>query len=85
MLQTRDDYDYVIVLKGESLDKKNLLKFKNKFKNAQFIYYAWDSIKNYPHIQEYLNLFDRVFTFDDNDAREYDFMDHCHYFIPLIL
>ncbi|HDT4051378.1 TPA: hypothetical protein QHN36_004057, partial [Enterobacter bugandensis] len=33
-------------------------------------------IKNYPHIQEYLNLFDRVFTFDDNDAREYDFMDH---------
>lgn len=76
LLQTRDDYDYVIVLKGESLNRKNLLKFKNKYKNAQFIYYAWDSIKNYPHIQEYLNLFDRVFTFDDNDAREYDFMDH---------
>ncbi|AOT43730.1 hypothetical protein [Enterobacter ludwigii] len=76
LLQTSDDYDYVIVLKGESLNRKNLLKFKEKYKNATFIYYAWDSIKNYPHIQEYLNLFDRVFTFDDNDAREYDFMNH---------
>lgn len=71
-----DDYDYVIVLKGESLDRKNLLKFKKKYKNAKFVYYAWDSIKNYPHIQGYLNLFDRVFTFDDDDAREYDFMNH---------
>ncbi|MDR2264687.1 MAG: hypothetical protein LBE93_14710 [Enterobacter asburiae] len=76
LLQASDDYDYVIVLKGESLDRKNLLKFKEKYKNAKFVYYAWDSIKNYPHIQEYLNLFDRVFTFDDNDAREYDFMNH---------
>lgn len=71
-----DNYDYVIVLKGESLDRKNLLKFKEKYKSAKFIYYAWDSIKNYPHIQKYLNLFDRVFTFDDSDAREYDFMNH---------
>ncbi|XUV83313.1 hypothetical protein ACREYP_07790 [Enterobacter sp. TMH.L2] len=74
--QANKQYDYVIVLKGESLDKKNLHKFKDKYKNAKFIYYAWDSIRNYPHIQKYLGLFDRVFTFDDNDAKTYDHMTH---------
>jgi hypothetical protein len=74
--QANEQYDYVIVLKGESLDRKSLLKFKEKYKSAKFIYYAWDSIKNYPHIQEYLNLFDSVFTFDDNDAKAYHYMTH---------
>ncbi|MGP3592563.1 hypothetical protein [Vagococcus sp. WN89Y] len=74
--QTLDDYDYVFVLKGESLTQRLLLKLKKKYTRAKFVYYAWDSIRNYAHIQQYLYLFDKVYTFDDQDAKNFSSMTH---------
>lgn len=76
LTHTPDDYNYVFVLKGESLTEKILLKLKKKYAKAKFVYYAWDSVRNYSHIQQYLYLFDKVYTFDDLDAKSRASMIH---------
>lgn len=72
----KNKVDNVIIVKGESFTIENISYLKERFPEAKFIFYAWDSIKNYPHIIEYLPLFDRCFTFDDNDVNEYSFLIH---------
>ena len=40
---------------------------KIKKKSKKTIAYHWDSIKRFPHVAEYINMFDRFFLFDRND------------------
>lgn len=68
--------DYVIVVKGESLSLENVIFLKEKYPKATFLFYAWDSIKNYPHVLEYLPLFNRCYTFDNNDIQQFPFLKH---------
>jgi len=68
--------DYIIVIKGESLSLENVNLLKSRYSDAKFLFYAWDSIKNYPHVVEYLPLFDRCYTFDDKDIEQYPFLTH---------
>ena len=67
--------------KVESLDRKNLLKFKINIRTLNSFITHGILLKLPSYSRRCLNLFDRVFTFDDNDAREYDFMTH----LPLFL
>lgn len=57
-------YDTLLVIKGSDLDQKWLDKliFKRK------IYYTWDSVSRFSTNLS-LSYFDKVFTFDEDDAR----------------
>jgi len=68
--------DYIIIVKGESFSVENIRYLKEKHPHAKFLFYAWDSVKNYPHVIEYLPLFDRCYTFDDKDIENYTFFKH---------
>ncbi|MGP9434611.1 hypothetical protein ACT3RR_04145 [Ewingella sp. AOP8-B2-18] len=70
------EIDCIIVVKGESLSLENVKFLKTVFPRARLIFYAWDSINNYPHVIDYLPLFDNCFTFDDRDIIEYPFFTH---------
>jgi len=61
-------YDYIFIIKGESITCEILQTLKNKFKNAKMILYLWDSIKNVNTIDKKFAYFDKVFTFDLNDV-----------------
>jgi len=73
--ESPSDIDVVIVLKGESLTDNIVAKIRNKYSEAKFVFYAWDSIINYPHVHKYLYQFDKVFTFDSHDALTHDNME----------
>ena len=63
-------YDYIFIIKGESITCEILQMLKNKFKSAKMILYLWDSIQNVNTIDKKMVYFDKVFTFDLNDVME---------------
>ncbi len=65
---SKDNYDYIFVIKGETLKKEFLEKLKNKNKNAKFIMYQWDSIRRVENYREIESCFDRKLSFDRIDT-----------------
>jgi len=72
-------YDYVFIIKLETIDKKILSQLKNQQDNATFILYLWDSIKNYKGKEKLLHYFDRAYSFDKEDTATYSTLT----FLPL--
>ena len=73
------EYDYVFIVKLETIDEKILQKLKHNQKNATFILYSWDSLQNYRDKEILLPLFDRAFSFDKRDTIKYEKLN----FLPL--
>lgn len=61
-------YDYVFFLSPETITRELLQKLRRNQKNAKFIIYMYDSIKNKKNAREILNEFDSHFSFDKNDC-----------------
>lgn len=74
-----NNFDEIVVIHGgRFFTKKHIDKIKNVFPKAKTIYYAWDSVKNYPNILSFYDSFDKYVTFDYNDAKKYNIL-----FLPL--
>lgn len=73
------NYDYVFIIKLETIDVGILEQLKNNQKEAAFILYLWDSIQNYKGKEELLPYFDKAFSFDNSDTKKYKALD----FLPL--
>ena len=65
--------EVVFVILGQCFSRADILRIKEKHPEARYIYYSWDSVKNFPSILEFRDCFDRVFHFDSRDANEYGF------------
>ena len=64
------DYKYVIVVLGLDYSESSMELLHLYFKNATFIYYAWDSIGTYPQIKRILPYFQKKYSFDPYDCLE---------------
>ncbi len=64
-------FDYLLVIRGEVVPAFFLERFKEIHPNCILIFYNWDSFKNTPNTSNHLNLYDRKFSFDPEDARNY--------------
>ena len=64
-------YDYIFVIKGESLDEDVLDLLREAYPEAKRILYLWDSVENIRGCARWLEKYDRVLTFDPQDAKEY--------------
>lgn len=62
------NYDVVFVIKGEALSVERLQRFRHYQPKAQFLYYTWDSLKNFKDSREKLECFDKVYSFDRFDS-----------------
>lgn len=68
----KETYDYLFVIKGEFAQKSILELFKESNPNAECILYQYDTLKRYPHIIELFDLFDRIYSFDIEDCKQYN-------------
>ena len=68
---TGKQYDFIFVVKGEGLTRKGLSMLRNAYPQAQLILYLWDSLDNIADGVGKLPLYDKVATFDPEDARQY--------------
>ncbi len=64
------EYDYVFVVKGEAICEEAITLLRKAYPGAEFILYLWDSIANIPDCKKRIPLYDRVLTFDPEDAKE---------------
>lgn len=64
------EYDIFFLIRGEIVTVEFIQELKNRFKDAQFVMYQWDSKLNNPNFLTYMHYFDKVSTFDRVDAKE---------------
>lgn len=65
-------YDYFLLIKGEVIPPSFIEKVKKINPEIKAIYYNYDSFKNNPNAALILDFFDEKFTFDRNDALNYN-------------
>lgn len=63
-------YDFVFFIVPETISVKQLCTLKTLQKNAEFILYMWDSIRNKKNTKELIKYFDKIYTFDETDLEE---------------
>lgn len=65
-------YDIVLLISGQSLSftEEMMNRLRMSQKQAKFVLYQWDSIKNFPYIKKIQKFFDRCYSFDPKDVRD---------------
>ena len=66
------EYHYLFIIKGEVVPSFFIEKFKLKNPKCQLIFYTWDPFSNNRNTDVILKHFNKVFTFDSEDALKYD-------------
>lgn len=61
-------YDAVFIIKGEAISIPHLKLLRENQAQAKFLYYTWDSFKNFKNGQDKLNFFDKAYSFDPDDC-----------------
>jgi hypothetical protein len=63
--------DIVLIIDGLSFTKKHISLLKKQYPNATFIYYLWDSIRNYPYSLKLAECFQKKGTFDIEESKKF--------------
>jgi hypothetical protein len=67
-------YDWVLVVNGQTLSAPFLRRLRGDYPAAKFVLYLWDSLTNRSHVRNNLSVFDRVLSFDNLDAKNYNLL-----------
>jgi hypothetical protein len=63
-------YDVVLFIQAHQFSLANMAALKAQHAQSKFILYNWDAVTTHDY-RPYLGFFDKVFTFDPEDARRY--------------
>lgn len=74
LLNFNKKYDFIFVIRAEMIKSKYFKQLKEKQKKAKFIMYQWDFYDNLPNIESQIEFFDKIYTFDNNDAKRFGFI-----------
>lgn len=66
------NYDFFLIIKGETIPFFFLEKFKKQHSSAIRIFYSYDSVREYPKFLKLYPHFDLNFTFEPCDAEQYN-------------
>lgn len=69
------NYDYFLLIKGESIPLSFLEKFVSANPDTSKIFYSYDAAAEYPKFLKLYPFFDSNFTFEPSDAKRY----HLHF------
>lgn len=67
-----EDFEYILVIKGEAIAEKEVALLRGAYPDSKLILYLWDSVANVPDGEKKITLYDRVVTFDPDDAEKYN-------------
>lgn len=77
-LLKKEEFDYVYVIRGGTLNPELIKRIKDYQFNAKFIMYQWDAVKRYDYTA-LIPCFDKVFSFDRQDCQTYG-LEYCPLF-----
>lgn len=61
-------FDYVFVVNAEAITTEIVDALRSRFRNARFVLYMWDSVRNKKNTISLISHFDNVYSFDRFDA-----------------
>jgi hypothetical protein len=61
------NYDLVLFLQTHQVQPATMQRIRNAFAGAEFVLYNWDAVTNHDY-RPYMRFFDRIYTFDPEDA-----------------
>lgn len=61
-------YDVVFIIKGEAISAERLAALRQSQTGARFLYYTWDSLKNFKNGSVKLCYFEKAYSFDRFDS-----------------
>lgn len=76
------DYDFLLLIKGETVPFFFLDEFSRQNSHAVKIFYSYDAAEEYPKFLKLYPYFDRNFTFEPKDAVKYGLHFRPLFFIP---
>lgn len=65
-----EKYDYIFIINAATFPEYFLENISNKFKETKKILYCWDSISTFSFVENYFKYFDKIYTFDSDDAKK---------------
>lgn len=66
-------FDLILIMFGGNFFlPAHIETLRKTYPDTKIVYYAWDSVKNFPLIEGLIQSSDYTFTFDDEDAKKYD-------------
>ncbi len=74
-------FDYFLLIRGEIISPYFMESFKKIHPNTTLIMYQWDSVRNNDFLDK-CRFFDKVFTFDYEDAKQYNIPYMPLFFLP---
>lgn len=81
----KEKYDYVLVIRGFSVSEEILTQIKAEAsEDCRYILYLWDSIKRCANPLKIAHMFDKVYTFDHDDAKTYGWEYHPTFYIDAL-
>lgn len=85
LLETKEmHYDFVLIISPETIPEKHLSALRERNKTSKFILYMWDSFKNKNVNYDITKYFDKIMTFDENDAKAHNkFIFLPLYYLPI--
>lgn len=70
--KTSEKYDRVIIIHGGNINKQIMELIKRYCTDeCKYIMYQWDNVKTNNGFLKYIHYFDKIYTFDMLDAKEY--------------
>ena len=66
------NYDFLLLIKGESVPFFFLEKFRERNPKSVMIYYSYDAVSEYPKSEKLYPYFDENFTFEPLDSKKYN-------------
>ncbi len=61
-------FDFVVVIKSDMMPESTLKEIKSTFNEAKLILYLYDSVADIPGVKKKFKYYDRILTFDREDA-----------------
>lgn len=74
-------YDYIFIIKGESISISSINLLRQLHPNAKIILYQWDSVANNKNALQLISHVDKNFSFDKIDCEKYGLIFRPLFFI----
>lgn len=78
-----NDYDYILIIKGDLVPVNFLDYLKEKYNGAQFIMYHWDDIELFPTVIDRFKYFNRILSYNILDCQKFGLILRPIFFVPI--
>jgi hypothetical protein len=67
----KENIDFIFIVDGQAFLKKDILLLRKNFPHCRFVFSTLDSIHNFSGSLDISSVFDKAYSFDEDDSKKY--------------